>query len=122
MDKIKFSCYNKALARQKSATILIADLRQKLYHNFWARVKQNKNIYFENLQGYRTFSGYNNHMNTTQQLGKISEIMADGYHFVQLRLLMENMPEDGDKEQIKLVISRFYNLCKYIEKKSDLGL
>jgi hypothetical protein len=54
LDKIKFSCYNKALARQKSALILIADLRQKLYHNFWARVKQNKNIYLHDLQGYNT--------------------------------------------------------------------
>ena len=55
-------------------------------------------------------------MTTTQQLGDISMIMADGYHFANLRFLIEGMQEDNNKEQIKKIITQFYNLCKYAEK------
>ena len=55
-------------------------------------------------------------MTTTEQLGDISMIMADGYHFVKLRFLLEGMQEDDNKEQIKKIITQFYNLCKYAEK------
>ena len=55
-------------------------------------------------------------MTTTEQLGDISMIMADGYHFANLRFLIEGMQEDDNKEQIKKIITQFYNLCKYAEK------
>ena len=55
-------------------------------------------------------------MTTTEQLGDISMIMADGYHFANLRFLLESMQEDDNKEQIKKIITQFYNLCKYAEK------
>ena len=55
-------------------------------------------------------------MTTTEQLGEISRIMADGCHFVNLRFLLEGLPEDAAKEEIKKIITQFHNLCVYAEK------
>ena len=53
---------------------------------------------------------------TTQQLGEISLIMGDGYHFAKLRFLLEGMPHDENKEKILDIVEKFYKLCKYAEK------
>lgn len=55
-------------------------------------------------------------MNTNEQLGEISRIMADGYHFIQLRFLLEGLPDDENKQQILQIVEKFYKLCKYAEK------
>ena len=39
-------------------------------------------------------------MDTNKQLAEISRVMADGYHFVNLRALLEDMPEDAGKAKI----------------------
>jgi hypothetical protein len=53
---------------------------------------------------------------TTQQLGEISRIMADGYHFVNLRFLFEGLQDDVNKQQLTEIVENFYKLCKYAEK------
>ena len=55
-------------------------------------------------------------MDTNKQLGEISRIMADGYHFVNLRFLLEGLPEDAAKQEIKKIVEQFYKLCIYAEK------
>lgn len=60
-------------------------------------------------------------MTSNSKLAYISETMADGYWFLQVRGLIEKMEMDAakgdtDAEQIVKVMERFYNLCKYVRK------
>ena len=60
-------------------------------------------------------------MDSNKKLAYISETMADGYWFLQVRGLIEKMEMDAangdnDAEQIVKVMERFYNLCKYVRK------
>lgn len=59
-------------------------------------------------------------MTTTQKLAEISRIMADGYHFINMRMVLENLETDPNQDaavQVLEVVHRFYNLCKYVERK-----
>jgi hypothetical protein len=61
-------------------------------------------------------------MTTTQKLSEISRIMADGFHFVMLREVLEGMKTDSDQDaavQVLEVVDRFYNLCKYVERQGE---
>lgn len=64
-------------------------------------------------------------MNNTEKLAFISEVMSDGFYFVQMRSLMEQMENDtyGDNfdnaqsaEKILDIMDKFYNLCVYIKR------
>lgn len=57
-----------------------------------------------------------NTITTTKQLSEISRIMADGFHFAQLRFLLEGLPDDAGKQQILEIVEKFYKLCAYAEK------
>lgn len=60
-----------------------------------------------------------------QKLGFISETMSDGYHFLQMRSLFEQMEKDaqGDDitnaqsaEKILDMMNKFYNVCVYVRR------
>lgn len=60
-----------------------------------------------------------------QKLGFISETMSDGYHFLQMRSLFEQMEKDaqGDDiinaqsaEKILDMVNKFYNVCVYVRR------
>ena len=60
-----------------------------------------------------------------QKLGFISETMADGYHFLQMRSLFEQMEKDAlsiditnaeSAEKILDVMNMFYNICVYVRR------
>lgn len=58
-----------------------------------------------------------------RQLAKISEVMADGYHFIQVRALLEDMNSranlgDVAAQQIVGVMTRFYNLTQVATRTS----
>lgn len=55
-------------------------------------------------------------MTTLHRLGEISRIMADGFHFVNLRFLLEGLEEDESKVELLKIVERFYLLCKFVEK------
>lgn len=61
-----------------------------------------------------------------QKLGFISETMSDGYHFLQMRSLFEQMEKDaqGDDiinaqsaEKILDMVNKFYNVCVYVRRR-----
>jgi hypothetical protein len=59
-------------------------------------------------------------MNTNQKLVEISRIMADGFHFVKMRELMEHLSRESDQksaQQILEMVDNFHRLCVYVEKK-----
>ena len=60
-----------------------------------------------------------------QKLGFISETMSDGYHFLQMRSLMEQMEKDAQSddqdnaqsaEKILDMMNKFYNVCAYVRR------
>lgn len=57
----------------------------------------------------------------SRKLAEISEVMADGYHFVKMRSLVEDWQELADlgnetaKEAIKMV-DTFHRLCMVVKK------
>ena len=60
-----------------------------------------------------------------QKLGFISETMADGYHFLQMRSLFEQMEKDAQSEDITNaqsaeeildMMNKFYNVCAYVRR------
>lgn len=57
----------------------------------------------------------------TQKLSKISEVMSDGFYFIQLRDLMEKFERDmySDPDAAKLVqlVEQFHRLCLHVERK-----
>ncbi len=58
----------------------------------------------------------------TRNLGEISEVMADGYHFVKMRMLVEEWEEKaqaGDKmaQDMMQVIDTFHRLCVVVKGK-----
>lgn len=55
-------------------------------------------------------------MDTNKQLAEISRIMADGYHFVNFRAMLDSMPNDMGKEKIEEIVKNFYKLCVFAEK------
>ena len=66
-------------------------------------------------------------MNTDQKLAFISETMSDGYHFLQMRSLLEQMENDTysdnfqdaqSAEKILDMMNKFYKLCVYVRKHS----
>lgn len=59
-------------------------------------------------------------MTTTQKLGEISRIMADGFHFTNMRSMLESVERDTDQEsaqQILEMVDHFHRLCMYVERK-----
>ena len=59
-------------------------------------------------------------LTTNQKLSEISRIMADGFHFVMMRDLMEKMERAQDKEsaqEILEMVDHFHRLCVYVERK-----
>jgi hypothetical protein len=61
-------------------------------------------------------------MTTTEKLAEISRIMADGFHFMILREVLEGMKTDSNQDaavQVLEVVDRFYNLCKYVERQGE---
>jgi hypothetical protein len=57
----------------------------------------------------------------TRKLSLISEVMADGYHFVNLRFLVEDWvirAEKGEPYAVEAMdaIDTFYRICSYIKK------
>jgi hypothetical protein len=62
-------------------------------------------------------------MNTTEKVAEISRIMADGYHFLTMRMVLESLETDPDQDatdQILDVVNKFYNLCKYVERRGEV--
>ena len=66
-------------------------------------------------------------INTTinEKLGFISETMSDGYHFIQMSSLFEQMEKDAQSyditiaqsaEKILDMMNKFYNLCVYVRR------
>lgn len=58
----------------------------------------------------------------TRKLAEISEVMADGYHFVHMRTLVEQWEEQavaGDKmaQDMMQVIDTFHRLCNVVKNK-----
>ena len=56
----------------------------------------------------------------SRKLGEISEVMADGYHFVHMRTLVEQWQEQadaGDKtaQDMMKVIDTFHRLCVVVK-------
>ena len=61
-------------------------------------------------------------MTTTQKLSEISRIMADGFHFIIMRQVLEGMKTDSNQDaavQVLEVVDRFYKLCKYVERQGE---
>jgi hypothetical protein len=61
-------------------------------------------------------------MTTTEKLAEISRIMADGYNFMTMRIVLENLEHDPDQDatdQILDVVNKFYRLCKHIERRGE---
>lgn len=61
-------------------------------------------------------------MNTTEKLAEISRIMADGYNFMTMRMVLEGMEHDPNQESAGLVLNavdKFYRLCKHIERRGE---
>ena len=61
-------------------------------------------------------------MTTTQKLAEISRIMADGYHFLNMRMVLENLETDPNQDasaQVLDVVNMFYRLCKHIERRGE---
>ena len=54
----------------------------------------------------------------TQKLSDISEVMSDGYHFLNMRFLLEDIQERNDSSAKELIniVDKFHKLCKYITK------
>lgn len=58
-------------------------------------------------------------MDMNKKLAEISEIMADGYHFLQMRSLVNQMEcealasewDDSPAQEILDIISQFHRLC-----------
>lgn len=58
---------------------------------------------------------------TSRKLGKISEVMTDGFYFVFMReqcQQFQNMADTGDPQAIEMmrIIDTFHRLCLYIEE------
>ena len=58
----------------------------------------------------------------TRKLSEISEVMADGYHFVHMRMLVEDWETKalaGDKmaQDMMAVIDTFHRLCTVVKEK-----
>lgn len=58
---------------------------------------------------------------TSRKLGKISEVMADGFYFVHMREQCQQfreMADAGDNQAITMmwVVDTFHRLCVYIEE------
>ena len=60
-----------------------------------------------------------------QKLAFISETMSDGYHFLQMRSLFEQMEKDAQStnidnaesaEKILDMMNKFYNVCVYVRR------
>ncbi len=56
----------------------------------------------------------------TRKISEISEVMADGYHFVKMRMLVEDWEEKavaGDKmaQDMMQVIDTFHRLCVVVK-------
>lgn len=56
---------------------------------------------------------------TDKKLAEISRIMADGYLFLKMRDLMQQVADDPDRkagEELEEIVDHFYRLCMYVEK------
>jgi hypothetical protein len=56
----------------------------------------------------------------SRKLGQISEVMADGFHFVQLRALVETWQKQADagdvqSQEMMKVIDTFHRLCQVVK-------
>lgn len=56
----------------------------------------------------------------TKKLGEISEVMADGYHFVTMRALVEDWEKSAaegsaDAQKMMEVINTFHRLCALVK-------
>ncbi len=56
----------------------------------------------------------------TKKLGEISEVMADGFHFVKIRAFVETWEKDaaaGIPDAVKMmeVINTFHRLCSVVK-------
>jgi hypothetical protein len=56
----------------------------------------------------------------SRKLGEISEVMADGFHFVQLRAVVEAWKKQADSgdvqsQEMMKVIDTFHRLCQVIK-------
>jgi hypothetical protein len=56
----------------------------------------------------------------TRKLGEISEVMADGFYFVQMRAFIEAWEKDaatGSPDAVKMmeVINTFHRLCSVVK-------
>jgi hypothetical protein len=72
------------------------------------------------------YLGHGNDMNeynsslTSRKLAQISEVMADGFHFVQLRALVETWQKQADagdvqSQEMMKVIDTFHRLCQVVK-------
>lgn len=62
----------------------------------------------------------NNVSDISRKLGEISLVMADGYHFVIMRELVEgwnNMADKGDERAKEMmdIINKFHRLCLTVQ-------
>ena len=57
-------------------------------------------------------------MSATEKLSLISEVMADGYHFVNLRFLVEDWEGTPEAAEMLEAINKMYRLCKFIKDKA----
>jgi hypothetical protein len=56
----------------------------------------------------------------SRKLGEISEVMADGFHFVQLRAWCETWQKQADagdaqSQELMTVIDTFHRLCQAVK-------
>ena len=57
----------------------------------------------------------------SRKLGEISEVMADGYHFIRMRALVEQWQDQADAgdqtaQDMMKVIDTFHRLCVVVKK------
>ncbi len=58
----------------------------------------------------------------SRKLGEISEVMADGYHFINMRSLVEDWQDKADAgdamaQEMMKVIDTFHRLCVVVKNK-----
>ena len=56
----------------------------------------------------------------TKKISKISQVMGDGYHFVNMRFLLEDLERDSEDAAVKALfeaIDKVHRLCVYVETK-----
>jgi hypothetical protein len=58
----------------------------------------------------------------SRKLGEISEVMADGFHFVQLRTMVEDWKKLADSgnaqaQEMMKVIDTFHRLCQTVKNR-----